>query len=174
MGRSTNAFLVYGIDLGAREEREPIPILDDEDSDMEELIYHHYTLAEAPQRPTEDYPELEIKDKDGALKWPSVQRPATPEEQEIIDRYYAFWDAKSELAKHVDVSLLLTGSYDYPGDILYVGDTLSVEWTETADAKAFLDEQPGDSASREKLRVFCDRTGIPFTEPKWLLTTRYY
>lgn len=141
MGQSTDALLMFGINLGEGEEIEwPAALVDgDEDS---------------------SYPDLEgyLAGKAGLVR-PEGADYKAPE-------WAAYWAAKRTAEEACPVDLVSHCSGDYPMWILAVRRTVQ-RASRGYPITPVVDQI--DHGEVQALRAFCDETGLPWSEPRWLL-----
>jgi hypothetical protein len=166
MGCDPSVMIVFGINLGHEEE------LDEEhgwiNDERDEKLYELFKGPDDPAAPTVEYPDL----RQG--RFPTPDRAATPEEQKIIDSYSAYWDAQRRIGKNVSVDFQSTGADGSSGNVIYISESYAqAEWSDSIDVVEHMDKFSGLGEWRERLSRFCERTGLPFSEPRWLAITRY-
>lgn len=163
MGTSTNAILFYGFTFG--EEKPWVEDLESEDSQDEEGWEEAYAKAMGLERPEEPFP-------------PGVRNPKTynydhtPEEQPVIDRYRAFWDAKRKLVEKSGVEIGTHCSCDYPMYYVCVSESeLTAHRGDEQEVKSLDVDEDWD----EKLKAFCKTMKIKIgnKKPRWWLVSNW-
>lgn len=170
MGQSTNAVLFYGYcwdeetsepwNIGKDDEEEKDSTDDDEDWET------RYANLKGLKEPAEAYPERH------ATPFFSTPRNWTPEEQVIVDKYSAYWDAKTDLAESsgCEVDLHCHGDAPMPYVCIkksqittYRGD-MTVITQDTLKVEHDWDQQ---------LVAFCDLMGIDVKDkkPAWYMVS---
>lgn len=149
MGMSTDAILVFGIDLcenGYCEEDITPPFLQVEDEDADEL----------------DFDDLLLRDA-GLAPW-----GYDPDETKC-EEYKVYSARREEARKLAGVELVWHCSGDYQ---MYI---LAVAGTEKRASRGYAVEISTDVLLMnqlegiDKLRAFCKRHNIPWVQPRWLL-----
>jgi hypothetical protein len=145
VGQSTNGILCYGFCLPY--EDEPIPWLQIEGEDDEEMEFDEFLAKlEGLEKPTADYKEDPKPHK-------------------------AYWKAKDELAAKVGVTLVYHCSGDYSMYILAIRES---EYTASRGYPKGLGQGLPDTVEwRDRLKAFCERAGIRFAEPQWILCSMW-
>lgn len=149
------AKLLYGIDYGD-EGFWPTDYTAEEDEDGEELELEDKILSVY-------FPEIaKEKPTDSPANWQDKTDPS-------VIAYYAYWDKKWEALKqapHIDETR--HGSDGYSCKALYIEESYtSVDY---GDSKDFGQKLPETNPTwRDQIKEFCDKMGIEFKEPQWLL-----
>lgn len=153
MGVSTNGILFYGIDLGEDFEydREALPFTDEQ-----------YGVWE------EDGKEWE--DLWAALH--GVFGPSVEYGEENKEVFHAYWDKKGELEKTSPCEVDLHCSYEYP--IYYVA-LRGANFTAYRGSPEEVSLDFPDGMTKEeadaKIKEFCEKMGLPYSQPKWYLAS---
>lgn len=139
MGQSTDAILMYGVNLGEGEGLEWPSMLTEEGESYPDIDGYIASLAGLKEPAGEDY-----------------QDPA----------WSAFWAAKRKSVEAFPVNLVSHCSGDYPMWVLAVRNTVQRArrgYPETPTMREIAE------ADRDALKAFCDATGLPWSEPGWVL-----
>lgn len=168
MSPSPDAFLVYGFHLGSFDDH--LESLDwIFDGDVQARIYAAYKGPDDSEEPTEEFPDPG-RGPDGQ------ERELTSSEQSVIDAYRAYWLNKRRVVEAAGIDFQCHGYGEQPDFTLYVEvSMLHVEWGEVADAGAHLEKHEVLLPTwRATISQACDRLGVTWERPKWLLLARYW
>jgi hypothetical protein len=157
MGMSIDIKLVFGIDLGGIED------------DYEEFEKFENTLREAVGE--ENYDGVGDAVESLILKELGVVHPTEDYSEETKELYCAYWDAKHNALENVGVGIEHYGTSEYPAYILYskkvsVGEIWDCTKLDPEDLEVSQEEI-------DRLRNFCEKYGISYTEPAWLVSGYY-
>lgn len=108
--------------------------------------------------------------------WYAKKLGARPPEveysDETRDQYHLYWDKKRALAQASGIEVVYCVSFDYPTFVVcaletdaYYGDVQEVDLQEMLRASG---EYPA-----ERLKNWCDVTGVRYRQPVWLLSSLY-
>lgn len=151
MGVSTDGILCYGFSLGDEGGVLPSWLLDgdpeDEDSNAIEFVDFLAKLYELPH-PGE---------------WSG--------DEATLARFHEYWDKQRQLEKDVGIEVVNHCSGEYPMFILAVAESVK-----TAARGSITELGQNTTANPEwedKLRAFCEKAGIKFEEPQFLLCSMW-
>ena len=148
MGVTTNGILCYGFPLGDEDDVAPSWLIDGdpEDENSEAMDFEDFLakLHELPHPPG---------------KW--------SDDEATKARLREYWDKKSKLVEEVGIELVEHCSEEYTMYVLAVTESVT---TATRGSTIELGQAITTKQEwSEKLRAFCEKAGIEFKEPQFLL-----
>lgn len=170
MGISSDGILVFGVDLGSIEEdgvKAPWHSEDGEgegfddwlgklaDADTTPMWEHHYKWIE-------EHPEVQNKTSGEQV---SAWEGANPEMRASLNAAY---EKAREAREACPIDVVLHCAYDYAMEIVAVRGTETRAYRGTPKEITTFEVDP---QRLEAARAFCLEHGIPFEDPKWLLTS---
>lgn len=146
------------------------------------LIYGFVVLDDDGENPAEESPPAwllqdpsdesseEMSFEDLIARVENIQPPAESYDEhneDVKSKYADYWKKKRDAEKASGISLVDHCRSEHPMWILGIAESHSSEWRgEVARLGQKIEAKP---EWRELLKAFCERAGIPFTEPEWLL-----
>ena len=149
MSVSTDSILCYGFEVGDEDEKPDWmePQGDDEEFDFETFLVSKFSDS------IKDPAEFDKADYD-----------SNPETRK---QWSDYWAAKRELVKSVNVDLVSHCSGDYPMYVIAV--KASITMARRGYPKKLAGDIVVDPGWHKILEDFCEKTGIPMSEPCWVL-----
>lgn len=156
MGVSTDGILCYGFfllgdeEFGEEEYRAPRWLLDGDGEDAEEMCFDDF-LA----------------------KIYGIPHPGEWKEhcEQTKKKFSEYWEKKEKLEKEVGIEIVFHCSDDYTMRILAVKESVhTARRGEPVELKQTISAKP---EWREKLKSFCEKAGIEFQEPQFILCSWY-
>ena len=145
------------------------------------LLFYGFLIPGGPdegcpfwKRPHPEYPacadDTDETDSDEfiAAKY-GLPQPATPYSEAAKDEYIAYWNAKRALLKPIGVEVETHCSGSYTMYALAISASRSI--ASRGDPIEFEALPVADPTWNQKLRDFCEKTGAPFSAPRWILAS---
>lgn len=166
MGQSTNAVLFYGY-CWDEETSRPWNIGKECDEDADEDDWEtRYANLKGLKEPTDEFPNRRAADGY------STPKDYTPEEQAIIDKFSAYWDAKRKLVESsgCEVDSHCSGDCSMPYVCIKKSEITAYRGDMTIVTQDTLKVEPDWD---QQLAAFCDLMGIDVKDmkPAWYMVS---
>ena len=146
------------------------------------LVYGFVVLDDDGENPAEESPpswllkdptngegeEMLLKDIISHLE--NIQPPTEEYDKnnpEVVQKYKDYWEAVGRAEKQSGIVLVDHCRTEHPMWVLGIAESHHSEWR--GDVARLGQKIEAKPEWRELLKSFCERAGIPFTEPEWLL-----
>ncbi len=140
------------------------------------LVYGFVVMNDEGDAPAENEPPQWLAAGDGDIPKiitrieniiPPVEKYGEGKNPEVREKYETYWRAIRDATNRSGVRIIDHCSSQCHMWILGVAESVHSEWrSEVARLGQKIEARP---EWRDVLKTFCDRAGIPFTEPEWLL-----
>jgi hypothetical protein len=163
MGVSTDGILCYGFCL----------------PEEEEITWLRAENVEADEE-SEDSEGEQMDFEDFVAKLEGLKEPDVPfNSGKVPKEWEKYWDKKSKLVKKVGIDLVTHCSDEYPMYILAISESVhnaSRGYPEKLGQKILANAglpAYGIEGWRDKLKAFCERAGIEYKDPQWILCSMW-
>jgi hypothetical protein len=154
MGNPAMAILVYGF-----------IVLNDEGDEPAEGMSPSWLLSKVEGKEGE---RIGIEDIVAQLE--NIQPPSeeyTQDDQQVMKKYEDFWQRRRDAEKQSGIELIDHCRSENQMWILGIAESHKSPWR--GDFERLGQKIEAKPEWRDTLKNFCDKAGIPFTEPEWLL-----